>query len=162
MCHIGPSPGRAAACLGQTEAGNPAGSPHTMEAGFRFSVFTPRPITEHDRRLSRVNILCTRDSGKSHYVPRCSRLFTGSPFTQAKRECPLTDRQTDGPPHSYLVQKGGAVHGRLFGDWWAAAKGLGDHPIVVGHPQSTLVHVHLLFQQSACSRQARAAEAGPG
>lgn len=51
--------------------------------------------------------------------------------------------------NSYLVEKGGAVHGRLFGDWWAAAKGFGDHSIVVGHSQSTLVHVHLLFQQSA-------------
>lgn len=51
--------------------------------------------------------------------------------------------------NSYLVEKGGAVHGRLFGDWWAAAKGFGDHSIVVGHSQSALVHVHLLFQQSA-------------
>lgn len=56
-------------------------------------------------------------------------------------------------PHShfwtYLVKEGGAVHGRLFGDWWwAAAKGFGDHSIIVGHSHSTLVHFHLLFQQS--------------
>lgn len=67
----------------------------------------------------------------------------------------LLDRQSDLNP--YLVEKGGAVHGRLFGGRWAAAKGFGDHSIVVGHPQSTLVHVHLLFQQSAWSTQSRAA-----
>lgn len=50
---------------------------------------------------------------------------------------------------TYLVKEGGAVHGRLFGDWWwAAAKGFGDHSIIVGHSHSTLVHFHLLFQQS--------------
>lgn len=55
------------------------------------------------------------------------------------------DRRLD----PYLVKEGGAVHGRLFGDWWAAAEGFGDHSIVVGHSQCTFVHIHLLFQQSA-------------
>lgn len=63
-----------------------------------------------------------------------------------------SSKQTDkNHLNSYLVKKGGAVHGRLFGDWWAAAKGFGDHSVVVSHSQSSLVHVHLLFQQSTWS-----------
>lgn len=63
----------------------------------------------------------------------------------------VKNKQTKNHLNSYLVEEGGAVCGRLFGDWWAAAKGFGDHSIVVSHSQSTLVHVHLLFQQSAWS-----------
>lgn len=74
-----------------------------------------------------------------------------SSLASAKDAGTMLDRQNDLNP--YLVEKGGAVHGRLFGGRWAAAKGFGDHSIVVGHPQSTLVHVHLLFQQSAWGRE---------
>lgn len=102
----------------------------------------------------------TRDTGKSHLNVTVQPAFNLAPLKgTGTMENASLHRQTK----PYLVKKGGAVHGRLFGDWWAAAKGLGDHPIVVGHPQSTLVHVHLLFQQSTCGTDTArgTAEAGP-
>lgn len=87
--------------------------------------------------------------GRSHFSITVQQVLIRLALrTQLKWKTSLI-KQTKNHPNPYLVKKGGAVHGRLFGDWWAAAKGFGDHSIVVRHSQSTLVHVHLLFQQSA-------------